>query len=72
MKWIDDFKSDISENNMLQVSMIRNGLVIYIHINLTNKNRTQTAKMVAHLDSGNRINVNALKRSIRHFLTAIA
>ena len=52
--------------------MIRNGLVIYIHINLTNKNITQTDKMVARFDSGNRINVNALKRSIRHFLTAIA
>ena len=71
-KCIDNFKSDISENNTLQVSMIRNGLVIYIHINLTNKNITQTAKMVAQFDSGNRINVNALKRSIRHFLTAIA
>ena len=33
-KFIDDFKSDISENNTLQVSMIRNGLVIYIHISI--------------------------------------
>ena len=71
-KLIDVFKSDVSENNTLQVSMIRKGLVMYMHINLTNKNITQTAKMVALLDSGNRINVNALQRSIQHFLTAMA
>ena len=71
-KLIDVFKSDVSEMNTLQVSMIRKGLVMYMHINLTNKNITQTAKMVAHLDSGNRINVNALQRSIQHFLTAMA
>lgn len=70
-KLIDVFKSDVSENNTLQVSMIRKGLVIYVHINLTNKNITQTAKMVAHLNSGNRIDVNALQRSIQHFLTAM-
>ena len=71
-KLIDVFKSDVSENNTLQVSMIRKGLVMYMHINLTNKNITQSAKMVALLDSGNRINVNALQRSIQHFLTAMA
>ena len=71
-KLIDVFKSDVSENNTLQVSMIRKGLVMYMHINLTNKNITQTAKMVALLDSGNRTNVNALQRSIQHFLTAMA
>ena len=52
--------------------MIRKGLVMYIHINLTNKNITQTAKMVAFLDSGNKINVEALQRSLQHFLTAMA
>ena len=67
-KLIDVFKSDVSENNTLQVSMIRKGLVMYMHINLTNKNITQTAKMVALLDSGNRINVNSLQRSIQHVL----
>ena len=52
--------------------MIRKGLVMYIHINLTNKNITQTAKMVAFLDSGNKINVATLQRSLQHFLTAMA
>ena len=50
--------------NTLKVSMIRTkGLLMYIHIDLTNKNTIQTAKMVALLDSGNRINVNAIQRT---------
>ena len=60
-KCIDIFYTAISENNTIKVSMIRTkGLVMYIHINWTNKNITQTAKMVALLDSGNRINMNAI------------
>ena len=42
------------------------GLVM---INLTNKNTTQTAKMVALLDSGNRSNTKDLNSD---FLTAMA
>ena len=50
------FKNDIDENYKLLVSEIRNGLVLYINIDLANLNKQETVRLVSKLVPNNDAN----------------
>ena len=52
-KLIEGFSSDVSVDNVLQVSAIRNGLVVHIYTNITQQSIVKTAKMVAFIHAEN-------------------
>ena len=63
-KLIEGFSGDISADNALQVSVVRNGLAVHIHTDLIQQNILKTAKMVAFIHEGVCGNINALKTSM--------
>ena len=62
-KLIEGCSGDISADNALQVSLIRNGLVVHIYTNIMQQSIFKTAKMVAFIHEGVCGNINALKTS---------
>ena len=70
-KLIEGFSGDISADNALQVSAIRNGLVVHIYTNLMQQSIFKTAKMVAFIHEGVCGNINALKTSIQKLIERI-
>ena len=57
-KLIEGFSGDISADNALQVSAIRNGLVVHIYTNIMQQSIFKTAKMVAFIHEGVCGNIN--------------
>ena len=70
-KLIEGFSGDISADNALQVSAIRNGLVVHIYTNLMQQSIFKTAKMMAFIHEGVCWNINALKTSIQKLMERI-
>ena len=67
-KLIEGFSSDVSADNALQVSAIRNGLVVHIYTNIMQRSIVKTAKMVAFIHAVECGNINALQPSIQKFM----
>ena len=70
-KLIEGFSGDFSADNALQVSVIRNGLVVHIYTNLMQQSIFNTAKMVAFIHEGECENINPLKTSIQKLMKRI-
>ena len=70
-KLIEGFSGDISADNALQVSAIRNGLVVHRYTNLMQQSIFKMAKMVALIHEGVCVNMNALKTSIQKLMERI-
>ena len=64
---IEGFSGDISADNALQVSVIRNGLVVH----LMQQSILKLPKMVAFIHEGVCGNINALKTSIQKLMKRI-
>ena len=68
---IEGFSSDISADNALQVSAIRNGLAVHIYSNITQQSIAKTSKMVAFIHAGECGNIHALQPSIQKLMETI-
>ena len=66
-KHLEEFRSDMSADNILQAAVLRKGLVMYLYTNDANKSISETANKVASLQAGAFVNMNALQRSIQRF-----
>ena len=51
IKHLEEFRSDMSDDNILQAAVLRKGLVMYQYTDDTNKSISDTAKKVASLAS---------------------
>ena len=71
IKHLDEFRSDMSDDNTLQAAVLRKGLVMYLYTNDTNRSISGTAKKVASLQAGAFVNMDVLQRSIQRFTDTI-
>ena len=58
-KHLEEFRSDMSADNILQAAVLRKGLVMYLYTNDTNKSISDTAIKVASLQAGAFFNMDA-------------
>ena len=65
------FKNDIDEHYKLLVLEVRNGLVLYINIDLANLNKQETVRLVSKLVPNNDANLKALSQSITRLLASV-
>ena len=68
---LQTFKSDIDDNYKLLAPEIRNGLVLYINIELANLNMQETVRLVSNLIPESDANLKALSQSITRLLTTV-
>ena len=68
IKHLEEFRSDMSDDNILRAAVLRKGLVMYMYLytNDTNKSISETAKKVASLQAGAFVNMDALHKFHRH------
>ena len=71
IKHLEEFRSDMSDDNILQAAVLRKGLVMYLYTNDINRSISGTAKKVASLQAGAFVNMDALQRSIQRFTDTI-
>ena len=71
IKHLEEFRSDMSDDNILQAAVLRKVLVMYLYTNDTNRSISGTAKKVASLQAGAFVNMDALQRSIQRFTDTI-
>ena len=64
-------KNDIDEHYKLLVPEIRNGLVLYINIDLANLNKQETVRLVSKLVPNDNANLMALLQSITRLLASV-
>ena len=69
IKHLEEFRSYMSDDNILRAAVLRKGLVMYMNLytNDTNKSMSETAKKVASLQAGAFVNMDALQKSIQRF-----
>ena len=65
------FKNDIDEHYKLLVPEIRNGLVLYINIDLASLNKQETVRLVSKLVPNDDANLKALSQSITRLLASV-
>ena len=65
------FKNDIDEHYKLLVPEIRNGLVLYINIDLASLNKQETVRLVSKLVPKDDANLKALSQSITRLLASV-
>ena len=65
------FKNDIDEHYKLLVPEIRNGLVLYINIDLASLNKQETVRLVSKLVPNDDANLKALSQSITRLLASL-
>ena len=51
-RFIEGFSGDVSADNTLQVSVIRNGLIVHMYTNLMQQSIVKTAQLVAFIRAG--------------------
>ena len=51
-RFIEGFSGDVSADNTLQVSVIRNGLIVHMYTNLMQQSIVKTAQLVAFFRAG--------------------
>ena len=51
-RFIEGFSGDVSADNALQVSVIRNGLIVHMYTNLMQQSIVKTAQLVAFIRAG--------------------